>query len=181
MAKDKNWIKLSRDLLEHPIWTGETFTTGQAWVDLLMLAAFEDIEHFYKGNFQVIHRGEIATSIRYLARRWHWNPSRVNRTLKSLEKAKMIRLSVTRSGTLISIENYDKFQSGRNTTGNATGNTTGNTSGNATGNDNKNIKEFKEKKNTGSASTSPDVPPAGYEVVDLPDGGTRYKPKGGKR
>lgn len=181
-SKDQSWIRLYRSLLDHDLWTGEPFTTGQAWVDLLMLAAFEDVEHFYKGRFQVVKRGQIATSIRFLSRRWHWNPGRTTRTLKAFEKAKMLRVSVTRNGTLLTIENYEKFQSQRYTPGNTYGNTSGNTPGNTSGNDNKNIKNVKEGEERARETRSPDDASHGFVLIEEWEDGTKvYEDKSGQR
>ena len=34
----KGYVKIHRELLEHPIWTSEKFTRGQAWADLILKA-----------------------------------------------------------------------------------------------------------------------------------------------
>ena len=184
MARDssKNWFKVYRDLLTEELWTSEKFTTGQAWVDLIGMANYADVEKIYKGQFQQVRRGQIVTSIRALAERWHWSREKTNRTLKSFEMAKMLTMTTTTNGTVLTLENYDKYQGGqatKPTTNLATDLAT--TLATEPTHKKKDKEGLKKEKNTGSASTSPDVPPAGYEVVDLPDGGTRYKPKGGKR
>lgn len=154
MAKNKQhdaWILIYRSLLDSPLWTSEPFTTGQAWVDLIGLANFADYETFYKGHFQNIRRGQIFTSIRWLSQRWHWSKARTARTLKSFEKAKMVTLEVHRSGpnsgTVLTIENYEKYQSGRDTTRTANGTTPGTAPGTTAGTQKKEYKEeLKEPK-----------------------------------
>lgn len=184
MAKDssKNWFRVSRDLLAEDLWTSEPFTTGQAWIDLIGMANYADVEKIYKGKLQRVNRGQVATSIRALAARWHWSREKTIRTIKTFEKAKMLTIKTTTTGTTLTLENYDKYQgeqATKPTTDLAT--TLATTQATEPTHKKKDKEGLKKEKNTGSASTSPDVPPAGYEVVDLPDGGTRYKPKGGRR
>ena len=114
MAKDKdrNWFRVYRDLLTEELWTSEPFTTGQAWIDLIGLANFADAERIYKGKLQKIKRGQIATSIRWLAQRWQWSRDKTARTLKTFEMAKMLTMETTTNGTVLTLENYDKYQGG---------------------------------------------------------------------
>lgn len=147
MAKDNGtWVKIYRDLLDEELWTSEPFTTGQAWVDLILMANYADTEKIYKGKLQVVKRGQIATSIRALALRWHWSREKTNRTIKTFENAKMLTVNRTTNGTIINLENYEKFQTGR-TTKPATTSTTTSTTTRATNlTHNKNIKNIKEPK-----------------------------------
>lgn len=114
MAKDnnKNWFRVYRDLLTEELWTSEPFTTGQAWIDLIGLANYADTERIYRGKYQQIQRGQIATSIRWLAQRWHWSREKTVRTLKTFEMAKMLTMETTTNGTVLTLENYDKYQGG---------------------------------------------------------------------
>lgn len=117
MAKDssKNWFRVYRDLLSEDLWTSEPFTTGQAWIDLIGMANYSDTERIHKGRLQSIKRGEIYTSIRYLAERWHWSKEKTARTLKTFEKAKMLTINSNTNRTVLSLENYDKYHGGRDT------------------------------------------------------------------
>ena len=114
--KDDTWIKLNRSLMSHKVWLGEPFTRGQAWVDLLMMACYADTDTTYNGKVIHVKRGQIRTSIRYLAKRWKRSVGWVDRTLKTLKMLKMCDTNGYTDGTLITIENYAKFQSGRTQT-----------------------------------------------------------------
>ena len=147
MGKDNGtWAKIYRDLLDEELWTSEPFTTAQAWVDLILMANYADTEKIYKGKLQVVKRGQIATSIRALALRWHWSREKTNRTIKTFENAKMLTVNRTTNGTIINLENYEKFQSGRTTKPATTSATTSTTTQATTSTHNKNIKNIKEPK-----------------------------------
>ena len=166
MGKDNGtWAKIYRDLLDEELWTSEPFTTGQAWVDLILMANYADTEKIYKGKLQVVKRGQIATSIRALALRWHWSREKTNRTIKTFENAKMLTVNRTTNGTIINLENYEKFQSGRTTKPATTSTTTTTTTQATTSTHNKNIKNIKEPKELHGAYAN--VALSGGEYQDL--------------
>lgn len=107
---DKGWIKLHRQLQECPIWYGERFSKGQAWVDLLLLANHRDKKILFNGEMIVIQRGQYLTSTVKLAEKWGWNRKTVSSYLKLLEQDKMITKVSDNTKTLITIENYEVFQ-----------------------------------------------------------------------
>lgn len=104
------YIKVHRSLFEHELWTREQFTKGQAWIDLIGMANFSAKEILVKNTFVTVGRGEILTAERELASRWQWSTTKVRSYLKLLESAKMIAVKKAPQGTVISIENYSKFQ-----------------------------------------------------------------------
>lgn len=110
------WIKIDRGLLDSAIWnTGEAFTKGQAWVDLLLSANYEETEQFIGYEVIKIPRGTYMTTIRDLSKRWDWSTSKVLNFLHFLEKQKMLTLKANTKKTLISIVNYENYQSEKNT------------------------------------------------------------------
>ena len=107
----QGWIQLHRQLLDHPLWTCETFTRGQAWVDLLLLANHKD-SFFYKRNIKIsVKRGQLARSEVELADRWSWSRSKVRKFLKDLESEQQIvqqKSNVTQVVTIIKYEDYQR-------------------------------------------------------------------------
>jgi hypothetical protein len=107
------WIKLHRVLTMHEIWTAEPFTRGQAWVDLLLLANHKP-GHIRKRGIRVeVERGQVGWSEVALATRWKWSRGKVRRFLSELE-SKMEQQIVQQKNkvtTVISITNYNKYQS----------------------------------------------------------------------
>ena len=105
------WIKLHRQLQDCPIWYGERFSKGQAWVDLLMLANHSDKDILFNGEIVTIKRGQYLTSMVKLSEKWLWNRKTVLSFLNLLEKDKMIVRKSDNKKTLITIENYEIYQS----------------------------------------------------------------------
>lgn len=105
------WIKLYRQLQDCPIWYGERFSKGQAWVDLLMLANHSDKKIVFNGDFITIQRGQYLTSMVKLSEKWKWNRKTVSSFLKLLENDNMITKVADNTKTLITIVNYGIYQS----------------------------------------------------------------------
>lgn len=105
------WIKLYRQLQDCPIWYGERFSKGQAWVDLLMLANHSDKKIMFNGDFITIQRGQYLTSMVKLSEKWKWNRKTVSSFLKLLENDNMITKVTDNTKTLITIINYGIYQS----------------------------------------------------------------------
>lgn len=105
------FFTVDRKLLEGKLWLAEPFTKGQAWVDLIGRASYEDGE--------LTKRGQILISERGLSARWKWPGSKVRRFLQRLQADGMITRSNNRSGTrstwgsIITIEKYDEYQNPR--------------------------------------------------------------------
>lgn len=83
----------------------------QAWIDLLIMANHNGRIIYIRGNKVEINRGEIARSTEGLAQRWMWSRGKVIRFLNELENSKMIVQQKNRVITLLSILNYDVYQS----------------------------------------------------------------------
>jgi hypothetical protein len=142
------YIKLFRTLQSNEIWTGETFTDGQAWVDLLMLTNWEEGYIKKRGMRITIPRGYCGHSIKDLSIRWKWSRGKVYRYLEFMEHQNMLIMEHQKNHltTLIKIINYDEYQ----------GNGTSDRTSNGTQTDTSNKNRSKEDTNTsGSAVASP--------------------------
>ena len=186
-SKDLGWIKIYRTLFESELWLGYPFTPGQAWIDLIGLANYAETEHFFRGQVQVVKRGQIATSEAYLAKRWHWSRSRVRRYIKMLEKLKMCTAIRTADGTTLTVENYDKYQSVRptlDTSLDTSDDTTVDTSGDTQKKNIRNVKEGEERARGASPNDAShglvfiEEMENGMRVYERPDGTRQYIPKG---
>lgn len=107
---DDGWIKLSRSMVNHWLWSYTPFSFGQAWIDLLLLANFEDAKTVYKGKIITCKRGDVNFSILYLAERWKWSRKKVTKFLEVLKSDGMVTTNITKHRTTITIVNYDNFQ-----------------------------------------------------------------------
>ena len=127
------FFKIDKSLLEHTIWTCEPFSKGQAFVDMIGRANFRDEEKIIGNKVSVIKRGQFPTSEQKLAQRWQWSRNKVRAYLKLLENMEMITTEGTTVGTIITIENYSKYQSEQPTQGTAVGTAQGTAQGTAVG------------------------------------------------
>lgn len=106
----EGWIRLHRSIQEHWLWKDEPFSKGQAWIDLLMLANYEDKKAPYKGEVITCKRGDVNLSISALAKRWGWSRDKVRNFLKVLESDGMVTTKATTHRTTVTIEKYGFFQ-----------------------------------------------------------------------
>lgn len=111
MVAEKGYIKLHRKVWDNPIFcSGERFDRRSAWIYLLTHANHVERSFMANGRIRHVQRGQLFTSIRFLAQLWHWDKTTVSRFLSDIETEKMITLNRTQSGTLITIVNYSKYQ-----------------------------------------------------------------------
>ena len=107
------WIRLDKAIRENFLWNdGEPMSRGQAWIDLLLRANFEDNVSILRGKPTLIKRGQLHTSILHLAQEWRWSRERVARFLKLLEDEEMIKTERTTHGTTITIVKWGVYQGG---------------------------------------------------------------------
>ena len=146
----KGWIKLHRELMDNRIWTdSEPFDKRSAWIDLLLMANHKDFKAVRKMTLVERKRGEVNTSVLFLAKRWGWSRNKVYRFLELLKADGMVSVDGTTDGTTVTIENYEKYQIPQTTDGTTNGTTTdtttdttnGTTSGTTNGTYDKNVKE----------------------------------------
>ena len=108
------WVRLHRKLADHPIWTREKFTKGQAWVDLILLASYADHIAFQSTKAVTVKRGQVLTSQVNLAKRWRWNRETVRTFLLLLKSTNMVAIETSKATdtgyTLITLLNYDLYQ-----------------------------------------------------------------------
>jgi len=103
----------------------EPFTKWQAWIDLLLMANYEDNIINIRGIPVEVKRGQVAAGEEFLADRWMWSRGKVRRFLRYLE-GKTVQRIVQQKGhviTVITIVNWDKYQ-GNDTSGGTTNSTT---------------------------------------------------------
>lgn len=104
-------IKLARKMFdaEDLFWgDGTKFDSRSAWTDLIQLAAWKPYR--YRGVDE-LQRGEFVASVRYLAERWKWSKSAVQRWISRAQKAGRIAGRRTgHHGIVYLIVNYDTYQ-----------------------------------------------------------------------
>ena len=107
---EKGWITLHRKIEDNWIWLDKPFSKGQAWIDLILMANYQD-KKFLLGNELVeVKRGSKITSLRKLSERWDWSVKKVNNFLELLESDGMIEVKRNTKRTAYTIVNYSDYQ-----------------------------------------------------------------------
>jgi len=106
----KGWISLHRSITENPLWFLERFTKSMAWVDMLLLANYEPTAVYIRGVKIQVQRGQLCSSVVFLAKRWKWNKRTVSKFLKELESKGSIQCGKSNVATVITLTNYDLYQ-----------------------------------------------------------------------
>ena len=107
----EGWISLHRQLQEHWLWKSkEPFDKRSAWIDLLLMVNHQKEKVEFDKGFIEVERGHRITSLEKLSKRWRWSRHKVSDYLNQLEQDGMLVQVRDNKKTLISIENYDKYQ-----------------------------------------------------------------------
>lgn len=112
------WFKIERRLLDSDLWLSETFTKGQAWIDLIGITNYRAGYVRVRGIRVDVDRGFVGWSENKLASRWHWSKGKVRRFLSELEKDERIVIQKSNVLGLINLTNYNSIQKNSNTDGN---------------------------------------------------------------
>ena len=110
--QDQGWISLHRKIRENVIYPhNREFTKFEAWVDLIMRANYEDKDVFIGNQIVSIKRGQFVTSEDKLAKDFCWSRHKLRDFLSSLQNGKMLGQKKDTMKTIITIVNYDTYQS----------------------------------------------------------------------
>ncbi len=108
----KGWIKLYRSITDCDFWnTKEPYDRRSAWVDILLTVNHEEKKIIFNNEVVTVERGQMVTSVRKLSEKWKWSRDRVATFLRTLERTQMLTVNSNRYRTLLTVVNYDKFQS----------------------------------------------------------------------
>lgn len=101
------WISLPRDIVYEWIW--EDPVRSQRWLELVMMASWEDTPYLSKNRLIQLKRGQFAITIRKLMLRWQTYSDDVTKFLKLLESEGMITRDTSNKFTIITIVEYDRY------------------------------------------------------------------------
>lgn len=105
-----NVYGVSRDLWEHPMFADEPYTEKQAWAWLIGAAAWKAIQTRGNAGKVSLRRGEFSFAVRFLADKWQWSKSRVDRFLERLQNEDMLRDTSRDGSKIYSVSNYNDYQ-----------------------------------------------------------------------
>lgn len=158
------WVKWYRDAEINPVLEdSEGFDRTHAFLWMVMRANYKRVYITINGRRRRLDRGQFLTSVRKLAAAWGWGTKKVTKFLEELESNAMITRKRYHGGTIITVENYSKFQDA----GNSLGDTSDHANDYANGTQYKNIKRtVAEPRNRGPLPLE-EVDP---RYLDLPMG-----------
>ena len=102
------WIKIHREIQKH--WIAQCPEKLGRWVDLLLLANYEDGKVLVGETLVELKRGQMVMSLSFLAERWNVSKRTVLKFLLLLEEDKMCTRCSNRKVTILTICNYDSYQ-----------------------------------------------------------------------
>ncbi|HHC9711424.1 TPA: DnaD domain protein [Staphylococcus aureus] len=111
------WISIDRSIQNHWLFKEKrTFSKFEAWIYLLMEANHSKAKVPIGNQIVTVERGQRLTSILTLSGLFNWSRFKVKTFLDLLESDGMLEVKTTSKYTLITIVNYDFYQSeqGRN-------------------------------------------------------------------
>lgn len=111
MSRGPNVFAVARSIWTDEDFADEQFSQREAWIWLIGAAAWKDCR--VRGNAERgvdLKRGEFSFATRFLADKWLWSKSRVDRFIQMIEKRGIIRDTSRDGSKVYSIKNYNRFQ-----------------------------------------------------------------------
>lgn len=144
---DSGYIKLWRCIKDNPIYKEPDFLA--VWIHLLLSANYKETNVFVDGKKILIPRGSLLTSRLQIQQGCGVQQSKVERILKVLKSEQQIEQQSLSKCRIISITNWDTYQSNEQQDEQHLNNTRTTLEQHLNTNNNiKNIKNIKEEKNT---------------------------------
>ncbi|MGC2410865.1 MAG: helix-turn-helix domain-containing protein [Methyloceanibacter sp.] len=107
---ERGVFAVSRSIWDDPDFAPQEFTEREAFLWLVGAAAWKNQSVRGPMGPVALERGEFCFAERFLAEKWRWSKSRVNRYLDRLEKRGIIRGAERGGSKVYSIKNYNRFQ-----------------------------------------------------------------------
>lgn len=139
MRENGGHVRLFRRVYDNPIFADKVEASVFIW--MFGVAAWRPVQVRYKDRIIDLKRGQLAISIRDLARDWGWSKTKAHRFICKLITGTMIETCNGTGVLVVTICNYDEYQP-------AAGQSPGRPSGqdrDRTGTQNKEGKELKEE------------------------------------
>ncbi len=108
--KDIGYIKVHRKILDNPVVCKDCETLS-IWLYLLLNATHQEIPAIFKGQKITLKKGQLLTGVISISKKLMINKDKVQRTLKCFELDKQIEQQTSNKNRLITILNWDKYQS----------------------------------------------------------------------
>ena len=102
------WIKIHRDITTH--WIFQDECKFKWWIDLLLMASYEDNKQLVGDRLIEVKRGQMIVSLSFLSKRWGKAKGTVLKFLELLESVHMIDRYTDRKVTILTICKYESYQ-----------------------------------------------------------------------
>lgn len=109
----EGWIRLHRKILDNPIVCKDS-ETFSIWLYLLLNATHQEVPAIFKGEKITLKKGQLITGILSISKKLLINKDKVQRTLKCFEIDKQIEQQTSNRNRLITILNWETYQSSDN-------------------------------------------------------------------
>lgn len=104
------WWKFHRQMFENPV-VNKDSEHFYVWCWILSNAEFEERRVLFAGKERVIEKGQFITTSRRISEELKINKNKVDRILNNLKNAKQIDKQGSNQNTLITVINWEKYQS----------------------------------------------------------------------
>lgn len=115
------YFLVRRGLLDSPLFRREPLTEREAYLWLIENAAYAPRQFRIGSHVFDLQRGQVATTVRYLADRWRWSKSRVERAIAVFKTRTLIETQTGTAATVITVCGYNEMQDGQQSSGAQTG------------------------------------------------------------
>lgn len=143
------WIKIHRDIVNH--WIYQDAVKFQWWIDLIMMASWEESKVLVGNQLVTLQRGQLIGSYASLAKKWGVSKDKVMAFLGLLQRDSMIHKATQHNVSIVTICNYESYQDNDSEQSNTFANTFANTQPHTLPTQ---IKEVKEINNNNNISTT---------------------------
>lgn len=106
------WVRVSVEMLEHPVLDNGAYDRRSAWLWLITNAAVRDKMVNHKGRPFALKRGQVLVGRAYLASVWNWSEKQVRLFLELLASENMVEKGQSNGhfANVLTISNYGKYQ-----------------------------------------------------------------------
>ncbi len=105
----EGWICIYRQMLDNPVVCKDSDYFA-VWMYLLLNATHKEYDTLFKGNRITLQKGQLITGTISISNKMKINKDKVQRILKSFEIDKQIAQQTSNKNRLITILNWDKYQ-----------------------------------------------------------------------
>lgn len=103
-------FNISRELWADEAFADDKFSEREAWIWMIAEASWKRRKKRVGDYVVTVERGQMANSVRFMAKAWKWTPAKVQRFLERLKKLEMITSKTDTGVSVITICKYEKYQ-----------------------------------------------------------------------